>query len=577
MKKGFMILWALLLCYTVCNAYDFKYNGVFYSKSPNVPSEVWVTADSIEGGYAGNVTVPETITYRDTIYSVTAVASGAFSGCYNLNSIQLPSSITAIGSYAFNGCINLHEFTVPSNVTWIGEAVLQQCNLVARLNFNARHIKHFESFYIPRRFEQLKIDTLIIGNQVEVLPPNFVRNCERLTSIHIPASVDSIGVGAFAGCTGLQLFSVASDNKNFRAIDGVLFSNDGAELIVYPNENSATYTTPALTRSIAPGAFANCNNLESITLAEGIATIGKSAFWYCNKLRTVTIPQSLSTIEDLAFGGCTDLMKFEVDKHNPYFTSVKGVLYNHQKNILLVYPNSLAATYKVPNKVTEIGQLAFAYCDKLQSIELPKSLQLIGNSAFRHCNSLTSIIIPSKVVHIGKEAFANSRSITSVTLPQSVTYLGDWAFAGCQSLSAMVLPANLDTIRPYTFNHCIKLDSISIGTGTTTIGEGAFYECKSLTNLVIPNSVITIQKGAFYACDNLRTIVLGSSLRTIDYMAFAVGKNLESIKALGATPATCTADTFFGIDFAKCKLTTAPEYRTNYHAVLPWNLFTQAD
>jgi len=43
------------------------------------------------------------------------------------------------------------------------------------------------------------------------------------------------------------------------------------------------------------------NKISSITLPEGIKSIGYSAFEY-NKLRTVTIPSSVSRIEYSAFG-----------------------------------------------------------------------------------------------------------------------------------------------------------------------------------------------------------------------------------------------------------------------------------
>ena len=44
-----------------------------------------------------------------------------------------------------------------------------------------------------------------------------------ITSIIIPASVEEIGVGAFAGCKNITRFSVASGNGTYATIDEVLY------------------------------------------------------------------------------------------------------------------------------------------------------------------------------------------------------------------------------------------------------------------------------------------------------------------------------------------------------------------
>ena len=51
--------------------------------------------------------------------------------------------------------------------------------------------------------------------------------------------------------------------------------------------------------------FLSCTNLTSVSLPNGITTIGYGAFNQCSKLKTIRIPSSVTEIEDYAFGACS--------------------------------------------------------------------------------------------------------------------------------------------------------------------------------------------------------------------------------------------------------------------------------
>lgn len=572
MNKWLLFIALLLISTSNISAFDFKSEGLFYMKSPIMANEAWVT-DSLEGDYQGHVIIPEKVIHNDTTYTVTAIMPGAFSGCYKMQSVTLPATINAIGSYAFNGCLELTSITIPENVEWIGTDILQECNLIRTLIFNAKHLKNFGSFYTPKQFAQFKIDSLVIGDKVEKIPADFVRNCEQLSSIIIPASVDSIGNGAFSGCMGLKQFKVASENKSFQSIDGVLFNKSGDTLIAFPNLNSSSYNVPKHVKTIGIGAFANCANLCNIVLPESLEAIQKSAFWYCRGLINIILPKELNYIGELAFAGCSNLKRFEVNKKNQWFSTDKGILFNKDQSILLIYPNANGETFVTPRSVKEIGTLAFAFCDKLYNIKLSSNIIRINNSAFNHCSGLKSVELNEGIKEIGKEAFANSNKLTDINLPFSLSYLGDWAFGGCTALKSIKLTSNIDSINPYTFHDCLELDSLIIGDHIKTICDGAFYGCKALKNIIIPDNVVSIKSGAFYGCDQLESIILGNSVKELGYMAFAVGENLKRITCLSPTPPTCSKDTFFGVDANKCTLIVNPQLHNIYKENSPWNLF----
>ena len=72
-----------------------------------------------------------------------------------------------------------------------------------------------------------------------------------------------------------------------------------------------------------------------------------------------------------------------------------------------------ATTYNIPNTVTEIGQNAFYWCNKMTSITIPDSVTVIGAGAFGGCSSLKEITIPQSVTSIGADAFIYCGNLTA--------------------------------------------------------------------------------------------------------------------------------------------------------------------
>jgi hypothetical protein len=68
--------------------------------------------------------------------------------------------------------------------------------------------------------------------------------CSGLTIIAIPATVESIGAGAFSGCSALTSFDVDSSNPSFSSLDGVLLNKGQTNLIAYPVAKSGAYRVP---------------------------------------------------------------------------------------------------------------------------------------------------------------------------------------------------------------------------------------------------------------------------------------------------------------------------------------------
>ena len=63
--------------------------------------------------------------------------------------------------------------------------------------------------------------------------------------------------------------------------------------------------------SFGNGVFNNCYSLASITIPEGVTSIGVSAFVYCYSLASITIPESVTSIGVSAFGNCYGMRYYD--------------------------------------------------------------------------------------------------------------------------------------------------------------------------------------------------------------------------------------------------------------------------
>ena len=134
--------------------------------------------------------------------------------------------------------------------------------------------------------------------------------CTSLTSITIPNSVTNIGFNAFGDCDSLESITLpfvgatkdGTENTHFGFIFG---SNEYDYNISYVPESLKTVViTGGL--SIDDNAFYNCA-LTSVTIEDGVTSIGESAFSSCGSLTSVTIPNSMTSIGEYAFSWCSSL------------------------------------------------------------------------------------------------------------------------------------------------------------------------------------------------------------------------------------------------------------------------------
>ena len=520
--------------------------------------EGFIYADAEETelvGYIGNAT---SLTIPNSVISI---AEGTFSGCSQLESITLPfvgdrpHESTDTYQYPFGYIFGTENYE--------GGASTEQYYYGSSTDNTTN-----TTYYIP---SSLKSVTITGSNYI---PYGAFNNCKHLTSITIPNSVTNIAEGAFSGCSSLESITLPfvgdkphEPTDNYRYTFGYIFgtkSYDGGSKTsqYYFNANSSTmveYYIPSSLRtvtltsgSLIPNyAFNQCQDLTSITIADGTTSIGACAFRSCNGMTSIAIPDGVTSIGPCAFLDCNSLISATIPNSVTYL----GVS---------VFGGCISLTdVTLPDGIASIPNGAFNNCLSLTSIPIPNSVTNIGDNAFFDCRILTSITIPSSVNSIGSDVFTRCFSLTEInvendnanfssedgvlfnkdktiliccpagrtgayTIPIYVTNIGKQAFDGC-NLTSVTISENVKTIGNSAFNWCRNLTSITIPEGVTSIGDGAFYLCENLTSITIPEGVTSIGDWAFYMCENLTSITIPTSVTSIGCDTFWECSSLASV------------------------------------------------
>lgn len=326
--------------------------------------------------------------------------------------------------------------------------------------------------------------------------------------------------------------SVTIEGKEYTVtgIDGTAFKDC---------EGITSIVLPATIDSIGVQAFNGCKNMVSCNLGDTkIRTLSTSTFLYCGKLQTVTIPATVTEIGINPFMETLSLQNINVAEGNTLLKSIDGVLYSIDGKELIAFPgghHSNATGYTVADGTETIINSAFCMARRLQGVTFPASVTRIESSAFLRADSIRLISLPANIKYVGASAFAECKlAAGEISLPASCTYLGSKAFY-YTSISKLEIPSTVGTVPQMLCMYCVKLRSVSMAEGLTQIYSSAFNTC-AISSIVVPNSVTRIRDSVFKGCTLLKDVTLGTGLTTIDTQVFYNLTGIQNIYCLATTP-----------------------------------------
>ena len=289
-KLSFLLL-ALLLPATA-NAHDFEVDGIYYNINGNEATVTYKGTSYNSRAYSGEVTIPLSVTYNGTTYSVTSIGDDAFYKCSGLTSVKIPNSVTYICEGAFYCCSGLTSIVIPNSVTYIGCFAFSDCNGLTSVSIPNSVTTIDNSAFSGC----IGLTSITIPNSVISICEGAFAGCSGLTSITIPNSVKSIGVGAFYNCSCLSNITIPNSVTEIgeNAFYGTAWYNNQPDGMVYAGLVAYNYkgTMPSGT---------------SIIIRDGTLSITQYAFSGCTGLTSITIPNSVTYIGFKAFEGCSGL------------------------------------------------------------------------------------------------------------------------------------------------------------------------------------------------------------------------------------------------------------------------------
>lgn len=333
---------------------------------------------------------------------------------------------------------------------------------------------------------------------------------------------------------------------------------------VYPwsehTESIQTISIKEGVTSIGAWAFSNCSNLTSITIPESVTSIGDGAFDDCSNLTSIFIPKGVSSIGLWAFVSCSSLNSIIVAETNTNYDSRKNcnaIIETNSNKLIL----GCAATV-IPGSVTTIGNAAFCGCTSLVNITIPENVTNIEEGAFVDCTSLNTVVMLSKnLSNIGSEAFAYCDKLSGIYCHStSVPSAENDAFDGSYPENITLhVPANAidnyKNTKPWSsFGTIIAISTGNIASGTcgdnltwvlTDKGElildgiGAMNKynegypwsvhIKSIQTINIKEGITSIENSAFSGCTSLTTITIPEGVTSIGSYTFSGCTSLTTI------------------------------------------------
>ncbi len=418
--------------------------------------------------------------------NVESIGFKTFCDCRDLESVRMDSEkLSVIGDYAFSGCRKLGSFTIPRvtggalTQTRIGLHAFYDCRALAELKIEAASLICDKKG--PDTFYDAGCDagglTVVFGDAAENVP-EYMFYCDpdhypRVKKVTLGSSVEKIGYRAFCNCPELETVEVVSDKL--------------ADIGDYAFENCVKLSSFYIPR-VAGGAsaqtrigiraFYDCRSLASLTIdAEQIDAYNDGDIFY-------NAGADVGGMDAVFGDGCVNIPRKFFYSDDDHYVRLKTVV--------------------VGKNVESIGDKAFYNCFDLTTVDMrSERLTFVGDSAFAQCKKLTSFTVPKvaggalTATKLGYQVFYNCFSLGEITINAAGLdcYDGAETFydAGADTEGVTVIFGDdVTTIPGYLFycspEHYARVKTVRLGKNVSAVEARAFYTCRDLSDVWYPLS-----------------------------------------------------------------------------------------
>lgn len=544
-------------------------------------SEMTVPATSVSMGDQAfyNDSVLAVITMNDGLKTI---GNEVFWNNSGIRTFTIPGTVTSIGSNSFYGCTNTSvlrfkdgegTLTIDSYYTRSKKiddmtsrgSYTNRCNdyfydCPIKTLYLGRDLKYDYADnasvydYVDGYWKEMSrasapfvnsttLQKVTIGSKVTFLYNHLFHNCDKVTTIDIPASIANIYGNAFDDCSSLTATTFHDATNNH-------------------------------TLTLGDYAFRNCATLPEVTFPRQLLSVGNYTYAQCPLLKTLSFPAMLQSIGNYAFAECTGLTQLTFEDSSKSVKLGYGARSNsgtsYLDNIPLFGNSNLTYLYIGRNINYTAGEKygyspfynqsfltdvrfsqsgTVSYCkdyllykvNNCKTLTLPESLTSIGNWTFRGMAALESIVIPNAVTKMGTYAFADDTSLKSAKLSTSCPWLKEGLFSECNALQSITIPSAVTKMDGYMFTNCKALtsatfedgtDLIEMGYGASWKNYGLFSDCPLKTlNLGrwLSYNTEVASRSPFYSIDALKNLNIGKNVKVIDKYMFSYCEGLEEV------------------------------------------------
>ena len=344
-EKRYSIQW-------VEGLWDFNVGGLFYKINPAeegdpmsvtvVKPQVWylnpdgskVSNWSSEFPYRqSEIAIPETVQNAGITYIVNAIGDYAFRYSQNLTSLTIPNSVTTVGASIVEYTPKLEKLSIPESVVKVGWLAFARSG-ASEVTIPASASQWYDECCAFQESENLRSVTFAEG--LTLIPARMFFGCHAIQKLYIPDNVSEIGEGAFSDCQGLSEIHLPASletlhNRMFHGCPlrqleipaGVKEVEESALLgtlltKLTVNSNNTVFDSRdncnAVIRTKDSTLVAACNGSF---IPESVDSIGYEAFAELDGIRSLTLPKNLKHVAPQAFMNLNNLTVIPSYIENP--------------------------------------------------------------------------------------------------------------------------------------------------------------------------------------------------------------------------------------------------------------------